>query len=122
MKGVHMVSIESIERGLAKYIDTQIMPAIKTDGIKGFGIGVAASLLVKRGGNLLRTYAQNPMLQQMGLVTADGAVDLEALRDAAKENIPAQGMAIDLPAGISIRITNTDVDDLYRAIREEARV
>jgi hypothetical protein len=117
-----MVSIESIERGLAKYIDTQIMPAIKTDGIKGFGIGVAASLLVKRGGNLLRTYAQNPMLQQMGLVTADGAVDLDALRDAAKENIPAQGMAIDLPAGISLRITSTDVDDMYRTIREEARV
>jgi hypothetical protein len=62
------------------------------------------------------------MLQQMGIVTADGAVDLDALRDAAKENITAQGMAIDLPAGISLRITNTDVDDLYRAIREEARV
>ena len=83
---------------------------------------MAASLLVKRGGNLLRAYAQNPVLQQMGLVTADGAVDLDALRDAAKENIPAQGMAIDLPAGISLRITSTDVDDLYRAIREEARV
>jgi hypothetical protein len=117
-----MVSIESIERGLAKYIDTQIMPAIKTDGIKGFGIGVAASLLVKRGGNLLRTYAQNPMLQQMGLVTADGAVDLDAVRDAARDNISVGALLVELPMGISLRINTTDVDSLYKAIREEARV
>lgn len=117
-----MVSIESVERGMARFIDSEIMPAIKTDGIKGFAIGAAASLLVKRGGNLLRAYAKNPMLQQMGLVTADGAVDLEALRDAARENIPAGGLQINLPAGISMRITTDDVDHLYKAIREEAQV
>ena len=117
-----MVSIEIVERGLAKYIDTQIMPAIKTDGIKGFGIGVAASLLVKRGGNLLRTYAQNPTLQQMGLVTADGAVDLDALRDAAKDNIPVGGLLVELPMGITLRVNTSDVDSLYRFIREEASV
>lgn len=117
-----MVSIESVERGLARYIDKEIMPAIKTDGIKGFAIGAAASLLVKRGGNLLRTYAQTPMLQQMGLVTADGAVDLDALRDAARDNIPAGGLLVELPMGISLRINTADVDSLYKAIREEARV
>ena len=96
------------------------MPANKTDGIKGFAIGAAASLLVKRGGNLLRTYAQNPLLQQMGLVTADGAVDLDALRDAARDNIPTGGLLVELPMGISLRINAADVDSLYKAIREEA--
>ena len=115
-----MVSIEIVERGLARYIDKEIMPAIKTDGIKGFAIGTAASLLVKRGGNLLRGYAQNPMLQQMGLVTTDGAVDLDALRDAAKSNIPVGGLLVELPMGISLRINTADVDSLYKAIREEA--
>ena len=115
-----MVSIESVERGLARYIDKEIMPAIKTDGIKGFAIGTAASLLVKRGGNLLRAYAQNPVLQQMGLVTTDGAVDLDALREAARENIPTGGLQVDLPLGISMRITTTDVDRLYETIRKEA--
>lgn len=115
-----MVSIESVERGLARYIDKEIMPAIKTDGIKGFAVGTAASLLVKRGGNLLRGYAQNPMLQQMGLVTTDGAVDLDALRDAAKSNIPVGGLLVELPMGISLRINTADVDSLYKAIREEA--
>lgn len=117
-----MVSIESVERGMARFIDSEIMPAIKTDGIKGFAIGAAASLLVKRGGNLLRAYAKNPILQQMELVTADGAVDLDALRDAVRDNIPAGGLLVELPMGISIRINTADVDILYRAIREEAQV
>ena len=115
-----MVSIDSVERGLARYIDKEILPAIKTDGVKGFAVGAAASLLVKRGGNLLRWYVQNPMLQQMGLVTADGAVDLDALRDAARDNIPVGGLLVELPMGISLRINTADVDSLYKAIREEA--
>lgn len=117
-----MVSIESIERGMARFVDTEIMPAIKTDGIKGFAIGAAASLLVKRGGNILRSYAKHPLLQQMGLVTADGAVDLDAMRDAAKENIPVGGLQVDLPMGISMRITTADVDNLYEIIRRESSV
>jgi hypothetical protein len=60
------------------------------------------------------------MLQQMGLVTADGAVDLDALRDAAKSNIPVGGLLVELPMGISLRINTADVDSLYKAIREEA--
>lgn len=115
-----MVSIESVERGMARYIDSEIIPAIKTDGIKGFAVGTVASLLVKRGGNLLRAYAKSPVLQQMGLVTPDGAVDLDALREAARENIPTGGLQVDLPLGISMRITTADVDLLYEAIRKEA--
>lgn len=117
-----MVSIESVERGVARYIDKEILPAIKTDGIKGFAIGTAASLLVKRGGNVLRGLASNTVLQQMGLVTADGAVDLDALRDAAKDNIPTGGLVVELPMGVAVRINAVDVDSLYNLIRQEASV
>lgn len=117
-----MVSIESIERGLARYIDTELMPSIKTDGVKGFAIGTAAALLVKRGGGILREYAKQPLLQQMGLVTPDGAVDLDALREAAVSNIPATGLVVDLPMGITMRFKADDVDSIYKMIKEEASV
>lgn len=117
-----MVSIDNIERGLARYIDTDILPNLPRDGIKGVGIGIAASLLVKRGGNILREYAKNPLLQQLGIVTSDGAVDLEALREAALENVPAQGVSVDLPLGITLRMNANDVESLYNAIRKEASI
>lgn len=117
-----MVSIDNVERGLARYIEQSVLPHLPRDGIKGFGIGFAASLLVKRGGNILREYAKNPMLQQLGIVTADGAVDLDAVREAALQNIPAQGMAVDLPLGVTLRVNAADVESIYQSIREEARV
>ena len=117
-----MVSIECIERGLARYVDEELLPSINQGGAKGFAIGMAASLLVKRGGRILREYAQKDIWRQMGLVSADGAVDLDAIRDAAKANIPSGGLALDLPMGICLRINAADVDSLYDKIRKEASV
>ena len=115
-----MVSIESVERGLARYIDESFLPAFPKDSAKGFAMGMAASLLVKRGGNMLKAYAKNPVLQQMGIVTPDGAVDLDVIRDAAMSNVPASGVAVDLPMGLSLRIKQDDVNAIYNAIMREA--
>lgn len=117
-----MVSIEVVERGVARYIDEAILPNIQSDGIKGFAMGMAATVLVKRGGNLLREYAKTPMLQQLGIVTAEGAVDLDLLRDAAKKNMPSNGLSIDAPMGIVIRINGDDIDQLCETIRKEGCV
>lgn len=115
-----MVSIESIERGLARYIDEVFLPSFPRDGAKSFVMGVAASLLFKRGGNLLREYAKAPVLQQMGLVSPDGGIDLEAIREAVRGNLPATGLPVDLPMGIVIRVKADDVEAMYEAIRKEA--
>lgn len=117
-----MVSIECVERGMARYIDEVFLPSFQRDGVKGFAVGVAASLLVKRGGRVLREYAQAPLLQQMGIVTADGSVDLDALRDAIVANVPKSGLAIELPMGIVLRINADDVSTMYSLIRKEANL
>lgn len=118
-----MVSIECVERGLARYMDEELLPGLQQgNSAKGFAIGVAATLLVKRGGNILREYAKADILRQMGLVSADGAVDLDAIREAVKSNLPPTGLPVDLPMGICLRISAADVDKLYDMIRQEARV
>lgn len=117
-----MVSIECVERGIARYLDQELLPNIRTEGVKGFAIGMAASIIVKRGGNLLRDYARMPLMQQMGIVTPDGAFDIDVMREAAKANIPDTGLALDLPMGIALRINADDVDCLYDCIVREARV
>lgn len=117
-----MVSIDAVERGAARFIEEQLLPGLPRNGAKGFTIGVAAALMIKRGGGIIRTYADSPLIKQLGLISPDGAVDLDALRDAAKENIPATGVVFDLPMGIAIRINAADVDALYDFIRREASV
>lgn len=117
-----MVSIECVERGMARYIDESFLPGFAKDSGKGFAMGMAASLIVKRGGNVLRACAKNPVLQQMGIVTQDGSVDLDAIRDAAMSNVPASGVMVDLPMGLSLRVKPDDVTAIYNAIMMEAKV
>ena len=114
-----MVSIESVERGLARYIDEVFLPSFPREGMKGFAVGVAASLMVKRGGNLLRAYAKAPILQQLGLVSPDGGVDMEAVREAVLGNLPAGGLPVELPMGILLRVKAEDVEAMCQAIRKE---
>ena len=115
-----MYSIDVIERGLARYVDEAFLPTLQRDSIKGYALGIGASLLAKRGGALLREYAKTPALQQLGLVSADGAVDLDALRDAARQNMPQTGLVIDLPMGVTVRLNAQDIDKLYDTIKREA--
>lgn len=117
-----MVSIDCIERGVSRYVDEELIPNLNLGGAKGFAFGMASSLFVKRGGNILRWLCQKEIIQQMGLVSADGSIDLDAIRDAAKQNIPQSGLAVELPMGILIRINAADVDRLYDMIRKEASV
>ena len=113
-----MVSIEAIEHGMARYLDEELLPKLPRDGIKGFGIGVVATLMIKRGGNMLRDLSKNKAIQAMGIIAPDGAVDLELLKEACMGNIPQTGLPIELPAGLAIRLTEQDVETMYRYIKE----
>lgn len=112
-----MVTLEMVENGLGRYLDAEILPKLPADGIKGFGIGVAATLLVKRGGVLIRNLGQNKTVQAMGLIGADGAVDLDVLQEAAMANVPPTGVAFDLPIGIQLRLHKDDVKCICDYIR-----
>lgn len=115
-----MVSIDNVERGLARYIEEDLLPNLPRDGAKGFAVGVAAALIIRRGGNILREYAGKKCMQTLGLISPDGAVDLDAVRDALKANMPETGVVFDLPLGLSIRARASDIDKLYHLIRKEA--
>ena len=60
-----MVSIRRVEKGIATYLDKEMMPKMDTEGLQGFGIGVATSLLIKRVGNIIEGYKNNGVAQAL---------------------------------------------------------
>ena len=110
-------SYDRVERGIAKYMDTELIPKLPCDGIRGFGIGVCATLLTRRCTNLLQGLEKNAIIRDMGVIK-DGAVDIDLLADACKQNIPASGLTVSLPMGITLRINASDIDTICRCITE----
>lgn len=103
-----MVNIDMIERGLARYLENELIPKLPRDGLKGFGIGVAATLAIRRSGDILRGMIDKPIVKTMGLVDDDGAIDIDTVLEAVAENVPPTGVLIDLPLGIQLRMNHAD--------------
>lgn len=113
-----MADITSIERGIARYLDAELIPKLPENGWKRFGVGVVSGLVAKRGGLLLEGLKNNPMLQTLAVVDATGGFDVALLRELAAERIPESGLQIDVPVVGSLKIYRADLDKLYGYITE----
>ena len=113
-----MVSIRRVEKGIATYLDKEMMPKMDTEGLQGFGIGVATSLLIKRVGNIIEGYKNNGVAQALGVFDKNGNVDIDVLREVLKENISDNGRKMALPVLGSFTFYKSDVDMLYDCIME----
>ena len=113
-----MVSIRRVEKGIATYLDKEMMPKTDTEGLQGFGIGVATSLLIKRVGNIVEGYRNNGVAQALGVFDKNGNVDVDVLREVLKENISDNGRKMALPVLGSFTFYRSDVDMLYDCIME----
>lgn len=113
-----MVSIRRVEKGIATYLDKEMTPKTDTEGLQGFGIGVATSLLIKRVGNIVEGYKNNGIAQALGVFDKNGNVDVDVLREVLKDNIADSGKKMTFPIVGSFTFYKSDVDMLYDCIME----
>ena len=111
-----MASMDAIQKGVARFIDAEILPKLPVDGAKRFGVGIAASVMTKRGARVLEGYKDNEWMNKLGVIDAGGNVDLGILREAALERIPDEGIKIDVPLIGKMTFYRQDVETLYQFI------
>ena len=117
-----MVSINQIERGAAKYIDTEILPKMNQTGLAKIVVGTAAGVIVQRLGRLLGSYVDNPALHALGIVDNEKNIDIDLLLPEIKKNIPDEGVKFEIPNPmtgsplVSMRFHRADADQLYQSI------
>ena len=85
-----MVSIQQVKRGIAAFIDNEIMPGIP-NGAKKILIGTYISLALK---NLDKGIGA-PAIAFLG-IAENGNVDIDTVIEQMKNNIPLEGMKVDL--------------------------
>lgn len=116
-----MAEIRKIEAGIARYIDTELIPKLPDDGIKRVGVGIVSGLIAKRGGLMLEQLAKNPTLQMLTIADSTGGLDVGLLYEVAKEKVPAKGVSVVLPVVGKLTIYPDDIDTLYRYICGEVK-
>lgn len=112
-----MVHKTDIIPGLSKFIDESVLSHYPPTSLKRIAAAGAFAIYLKRNTSIVDTIVSNPLFSGLGVVTSDGMVDLELLRDIYKEEITKAGfLRIHFPILGDVDFTKDDVDTLYRNI------
>lgn len=114
-----MITVNQIEAGLTKYIDTEIAPKIPVNipngQLKKVAFLAGAAYAVRKG---VRQYINSPVLLQLGAVDEAGNVDLDGVLDAVRGVIPKDGFKATVPILGDLTFFSEDVERLAEYIRE----
>ena len=111
-----MVTIDQAMRGVAQYADNEIIPHLPTG--KGIGAGIALALIMDGGKAQLLKLRENPAVQMMGIMDADGNIDLDRLYNAVRTRVDGKKIPLTIPVIGELRFDVNDVDRLYKYIQE----
>lgn len=110
-----MATLQQVQRGLCRYVDTELLP--KMTGIKKIGLGAYMALAANNLTALAANYLEHPAIKILGLSDAQGNIDIDKAYNAV---IPMfdNGVkhSVDLPLVGSIILDRSDVDKLHRYI------
>lgn len=113
-----MVSMDTVQSGIAKFIDRDIAPSL--NGWDRVLIAGAGGLLTANIPNIIAQYAEHPMFKALGVYDKErNTVDIDALYKAAKPYMGADALPIKIPVvNITIKIGKKEMDTLYTYIQE----
>ena len=111
-----MVNTNQIKRGLANFVDAEILNKIPGGTMKKTLLGAAAGLYIANMDKTITNISQNPLIAALGVINEAGEVDIDTLTDALKKIIPDVGVHVDLDlAGFHIgdmTLHRSDIDVL----------
>lgn len=113
-----MANIQQIERGLARWLDAELVPQLPQEGWKKVIVATAISLMIKRSGAMINSLLMNPVVSALGIVDEAGDVDIDIVATELKKNVPDTGMKLHLPMIGELVLRKNDVDSLYAYIKE----
>lgn len=107
-----MISYDKIQKGVAAYLDNEVMPAFKDEGWKRVVAGSAIALVIQRSDKFLPLIVNNQMVRALELVDENGNFDIDAIVPVLKQQLSNQPMDINVPMLGKLTFNSSDVDKL----------
>ena len=112
-----MVSVDKIQRGAARYVDTEILP--KVEGKDKWIITSALTLYLAKLPALIQTLKDKDAVKILGIISEDGqSVDIDTLINSVKPAAQQTPAAFKIPFGGTLNLTASDLDSLRNYIMQ----
>lgn len=110
-----MVSIEKVQRGIAAYMEQEIIARLPDASLGKATAKGAKFVFLARSKQALESLAENPVAKAFGLADT-GELDVDIACDAAKEAIGDSGLTVTVPVLGNLTFYPSDVDTLKHMI------
>ena len=111
-----MITVEQAKRGLAAYLDAEMLPKLSVG--KQWAVGLAVAFELENLPNRIAQAAANPMISGWQVISPNGSIDLDRLYNKLRPIAEKSGEAeIPVPVIGPMRISAADIDQLYDYLR-----
>ena len=110
-----MITYSQFVDGLAKFIDSEIIP--KMTGFKKLAFGVGSGIAIKRSEEMFTLIKDNKLIHTLGIIDEANNINIDLLVDEIKERMGNEIYKIDIPMIGTISLDVTDLNKLYSLIK-----
>ena len=109
-----MIHKSRIARGIAAYVDAELMPAL-AGSWKAWALGSAAGIMASKADRMIDVLAKNPIIAAMGLIEGEN-VDVESIFAELRKQAQRGNATLEIPLIGPIVFGVNDVESLYKHI------
>ena len=112
-----MVSLAQVRKGLTKYIDEEFL--LKLNGWQKWVFGALAGVALLRIDEIFNVLKGNEIVKMLGVIDEFDNIDLDTLYAEFSKQARKSAITFTVPVVGPVTLNGTDVDKLYRYIKEE---
>lgn len=111
-----MVTLNQVQNGIVKYLDSEITPNI--NGWQKWVFGALASTAMLKTTNIFNALKENPLIKMLEVIDENDNIDIDTLYREFYKQAQKGAVTFDVPMIGPMTINHTDVEKLYRYIKE----
>lgn len=109
-----MYHYDKVMKGIASYIDAEILT--KINGWQRWLVGAGIGVSLDKAHNIFKTLKENPMVSALGIIDEHDNIDIELLYKEFKKQAQKGPVTFSIPLVGILTLNESDVDKLYMHI------
>jgi hypothetical protein len=111
-----MVNLNQVQNGIVKYLDSEITP--KINGWQKWVFGAVAGVALSKITNIFNALKNNELIKMLEVIDEEDNIDIETIYREFIKQAQKGPVTFDVPMVGAMTLNHTDVEKIYRYIKE----